>query len=169
MERPEPREMPQTPCPLVHPFPSWVPKPTSSPPATTAQPGAWSSIASGSELNHLQSHAPNGSVSRNASRHARSPVSRSRARPKIPLIPATRPATTSISDVDTPIKRPPKDEETGVKSVTLCPARCPYRRTPRRPDARGRQEYPRLPGPLLPRPSFLRAATPLARSHARPA
>ena len=33
MPRREPRAMPQTPCPLVQPFPSAVPKPTSKPPA----------------------------------------------------------------------------------------------------------------------------------------
>ena len=47
MERTERREMPQTPCPLVHPLPSRVPKPTINPAAISSGAVASTLIVTG--------------------------------------------------------------------------------------------------------------------------
>lgn len=106
-ERGESLEMPQTPCPLVQPFPSWVPKPTRRPAvATVARPVVDVEAKACGQTTRTTSPASK-SPARNQPRKLASAGLGRKRPPKIPEIPATRPWAQSTSDTDVPMRAPP--------------------------------------------------------------
>lgn len=121
IERPDSLEMPQTPWPLVQPFPSTDPKPTSTPETARSGrffvivwTGAWPliKIQTGTEI--------------------KSPITNTRPceKPwlapfrvsmldKIPLMPAILPFVAISKTADAPIKPPPSRDTSGVNSVCI--------------------------------------------------
>lgn len=120
IERPESREIPQTPCPLVQPFPRTDPKPTKRP----AKP-------SSAILLDITATEPCPNTPDQTGAASRSPTTKvipignpfvstagGSRRETIPLIPATRPWLAIRMTADNPISIPPKSDVIGVNSVS---------------------------------------------------
>src|SRR5208282_3321817 len=114
-ERRDRRASPHTPCPLVQPLPSRVPKPTRRP--ATASVGSEASMVTRGRLPVKSAERP-GAASMpitKATRQARSPLAALPIPPTIPLMPAMRPFASHKSAAASPISAPPSDAERGVK------------------------------------------------------
>ena len=120
IERPDIREMPHTPWPLVQPLPSTAPNPTRMP-ARPSNAMLLEIVTTGAcpiKPNH------NGAVSKRPAIKVRpcgSPfvsIAGGRILETIPLIPATRPWLAIRMTADIPISPPPKSDANGVNSVS---------------------------------------------------
>jgi hypothetical protein len=108
-ERTERRPNPHTPCPLVQPEPSTVPKPTNSPAKMSKGSGR---VATAGVCSSAAAAAPaNTKPAMKAQRQARSStgafLAGANAPDAMPLIPATRPRDARSSQLAKPIKTPP--------------------------------------------------------------
>ena len=107
IDRADKRLMPHTPCPLVHPPLSAVPKPTSTPAITTVKFELVNWFEKISGLNHLKKNPPQSNPAKNINLLRRSKAFFVIADFKIPLTPATSPLNNKSTDAATPINDPP--------------------------------------------------------------
>ncbi len=115
-DRTERRESPQTPCPLVQPPPTHVPRPTRSPPTSRTGVGAEIKIAASGSTMDRCIKTPTTRPLRKRTRHTKSPADRGGSIPaSTPLTPASRPFSANRSVAEAPISAPPTSAETGVK------------------------------------------------------
>lgn len=118
MDRADTRETPQTPCPLVHPEPRRVLKPTRKPAIMiVGAPADNSNAMDWPVSDHIK-----GALTRpitNRIRHNRSSTGDTIMPDAMPLIPAIRPFNAINRTAAAPISAPPKLADTGVNSVKI--------------------------------------------------
>src|SRR5688572_7791194 len=107
-ERFEKRPSPQTPCPLVQPLPSRVPKPTRNPAASSREAGPVWNRGGGVGTNRSRTPPTIVIPPRNAMRQARSPGAAPATPLTMPLMPAMRPIDHSSRTAALPISTPPR-------------------------------------------------------------
>jgi len=96
IDRGESRLMPHTPCPLVHPLPSLVPKPTRSPAAASTQYGRTIPRLNAPGQNTLRTTPRPNRPATKLDFQSNSPFVGIRTPAKIPLIPAIFLPTTTL-------------------------------------------------------------------------
>ena len=128
IDRLDPRAIPQTAWPLVQPLPSWVPTPTRSPPAmrNIGLVPMENPIASSKARSAI--NAPSGSPIKKARRQPRSKGLAKKLRPRMPLIPATFPFTSSRPALARPMSAPPINAGIGVNEVSTVSVPCDFSR-----------------------------------------
>lgn len=114
IERFDSRLMPHTPWPLVHPPPSWVPKPTRRPAMTRCQRLRWRLESNASGRIQRTSHPAETSPARIINRQTISPSLGRTSPPKIPEIPKILPLNKRSTEVDVPMIAPP------MRAQTIC-------------------------------------------------
>lgn len=120
MERPDIREIPHTPWPLVHPFPSTDPNPTRTParPSNAILLDIATTGACPARPNQSGAASKRPAIKVRPCGNPFVSTAGGRSLETIPLIPATRPWLVIRMTADSPISAPPNSDAIGVNSVS---------------------------------------------------